>query len=38
MVEYLGISINDGRAGLRVVNLLEAATKSLKSKGEMVYL
>jgi len=33
-----GISINDGRAGLRVVNLLEAATKSLKSKGEMVYL
>jgi predicted dehydrogenase len=33
-----GRSINDGRAGLRVVNLLEAATKSLKNKGEMVYL
>ncbi|MGO9138290.1 MAG: Gfo/Idh/MocA family protein [Syntrophales bacterium] len=33
-----GRSINDGRAGLRVVNLLEAATRSLKNKGEMVYL
>jgi predicted dehydrogenase len=33
-----GRSVNDGRAGLRVVKLLEASTKSLKNKGEMVYL
>ncbi|MGZ6230070.1 MAG: Gfo/Idh/MocA family protein [Syntrophales bacterium] len=33
-----GKAVNDGRAGLRVVNLLEASTKSLKNKGEMVYL
>jgi predicted dehydrogenase len=33
-----GRSVNDGMAGLRVVKLLEAATKSLKNKGEMVYL
>jgi predicted dehydrogenase len=33
-----GRAINDGVAGLRVVKLLEAATKSLKNKGEMVYL
>ncbi len=30
--------INDGRAGIRVVKMLEAADKSLKKKGEMVYL
>ncbi|MFB3924918.1 MAG: Gfo/Idh/MocA family protein [Syntrophales bacterium] len=30
--------INDGYAGLRVVKMLEAANKSLKRKGEMVYL
>lgn len=30
--------INDGRAGLRVVRILESANKSLKKKGEMVYL
>lgn len=30
--------INDGRAGLRVVKLLEAANKSLKNKGEIVQL
>lgn len=29
--------INDGRAGLRVVNMLEAAGQSLKRKGEVVY-
>ena len=30
--------INDGMAGLRVVKILEATTKSLKNKGEMVTL
>ncbi len=30
--------INDGAAGLRVVKMLEAANRSLKKKGEMVYL
>ena len=30
--------INDGLAGLRVVRILEAANKSLKKKGEVVYL
>jgi predicted dehydrogenase len=29
---------NDGKAGLRVVQLLEAATKSLNKRGELVYL
>ena len=29
---------NDGKAGLRVVNMLEAATKSLSKRGELVYL
>jgi predicted dehydrogenase len=29
---------NDGQAGLRVVKMLEAADKSLKKKGEIVYL
>jgi len=29
---------NDGKSGLRVVKMLEAADKSLKKKGEMVYL
>ncbi len=33
-----GKSINDGSAGLRVVKMLEAASKSLKKKGEIVYL
>ncbi len=33
-----GRAINDGAAGLRVVKLLEASTRSLKNKGEMVYL
>ena len=33
-----GKVVNDGMAGLRVVKLLEASTKSLKNKGEMVYL
>ena len=32
------IPINDGHAGLRVVRMLEAATQSLKNRGEMVYL
>ncbi len=30
--------INDGSAGLRVVKMLQAAERSLKKKGEMVYL
>jgi predicted dehydrogenase len=29
---------NDGRAGLRVVKMLEAANESLKTRGSMVYL
>lgn len=29
---------NDGQAGLRVVNMLEAADKSLTKRGELVYL
>jgi predicted dehydrogenase len=33
-----GRAVNDGRAGLNVVKLLEASTRSLKNKGEMVYL
>jgi predicted dehydrogenase len=30
--------INDGLSGLTVVRMLEAACKSIKKKGEMVYL
>jgi len=33
-----GTTVNDGLAGLRVVKMLEAADKSLKKKGEIVYL
>jgi predicted dehydrogenase len=33
-----GTPVNDGLAGLRVVKMLEAAVKSLKKKGEIVYL
>ena len=33
-----GMPVNDGLAGLRVVKMLEAADKSLKKKGEIVYL
>jgi predicted dehydrogenase len=29
---------NDGRAGLRVVRMLEAATESIKNRGALVYL
>jgi len=29
---------NDGRSGLRVVKMLEAATESLKTRGSLVYL
>ncbi len=29
---------NDGRAGLRVVKMLEAATESLAKRGALVYL
>jgi len=32
------IPMNDGRAGLRIVKMLEAANKSLKNKGEMVFV
>jgi predicted dehydrogenase len=40
-VDYIsngGKVVNDGVAGLRVVQILEASTRSLKNKGEMVYL
>jgi predicted dehydrogenase len=40
-VECVGngkVPINDGLSGLRVVKMLEAAVKSLKKKGEIVYL
>ena len=30
------LPMNDGRAGLRVVKMLEAANKSLKNKGELI--
>jgi len=30
--------VNDGASGLRVVKLLEAATKSLRRRGAVVYL
>lgn len=33
-----GKPVNDGEAGLRVVRILECANKSLKKKGQMVYL
>ena len=33
-----GTPVNDGLAGLRVVKMLEAANRSLKKKGEVVYL
>ncbi len=33
-----GALCNDGLAGLRVVKMLEAANRSLKKKGEVVYL
>jgi predicted dehydrogenase len=29
---------NDGRAGLKVVRMLEATSKSLAKRGELVYL
>jgi hypothetical protein len=31
-------SINDGHAGLRIVKLLEAAQRSAKNRGELVYM
>ena len=40
-VDYVqngGKVINDGEAGLNIVRLLEASDKSLKNKGEMIYL
>jgi predicted dehydrogenase len=40
-VDYIsngGNIVNDGMAGLRVVRLLEASSKSLKNNGEIVYL
>jgi predicted dehydrogenase len=30
--------INDGKAGLRVVRMLEAASKSISERGAVVYL
>jgi predicted dehydrogenase len=30
--------LNDGAAGLRVVTILEAANKSLRKRGALVYL
>jgi len=29
---------NDGRAGMKVVRMLEAANKSLAKRGELVYV
>jgi predicted dehydrogenase len=37
-VENNKIPFNDGKAGLRVVNMLEAASKSIKGKGKLVEL
>ena len=30
--------INDGKAGLRVVRMLEASTESIRQRGALVYL
>jgi len=32
------VPMNDGNAGLRVVNMLQAATQSVKNRGALVYL
>jgi predicted dehydrogenase len=32
------VPINDGHAGLRIVRMLEACDRSMKNRGEMVYL
>ena len=32
------IPFNDGKAGLRIVRMLEAVDRSLAKKGDMVYL
>ena len=37
-VEEGGKVVNDGAAGLKVVKMLVSASKSLKNKGEMIYL
>jgi hypothetical protein len=37
-VEEGGKVVNDGAAGLKVVKMLVASSKSLKNKGEMIYL
>ena len=37
-VEEGGKVVNDGTAGLKVVKMLVSASKSLKNKGEMIYL
>ena len=37
-IEKDEIPFNDGKAGLEVVRILEAADKSLSNKGGMVYL
>ena len=40
-VDYVqngGKVVNDGETGLNIVKLLEASDKSLKNKGEMIYL
>ena len=37
-IETGSAPLTDGRLGLRVVELVEAATSSMRSKGETVYL
>ena len=37
-IKHNKIPINDGNAGLRVVKILEAADKSLKTKGALIKL
>jgi len=37
-ISHNNTPLNDGIAGLRVVRMLEAADRSVKKKGELVYL
>ena len=37
-IEHAKVPLTDGRLGLRVVELIEAATSSMRSKGETIYI
>jgi predicted dehydrogenase len=37
-IEQKKVSQTDGRLGLRVVELIEAATSSMRGRGETVYI